>query len=285
MFAIKIADIFAPENRKRILNTVKKGKTFLPSPETIFSKDIVIENDIENKNYKKNKYYNNSYSTYGNYNTNGYYDEEYYDGEEYGNGYYYDNNNYNNKKEDDGLYKAYSDNNFYVKKPNYQTITNNTCSDKKDNNINLEKNLKEVNESKNSKDFLNIKENTINKSTNADKMKNLDSDNQLFLSEKVKSCFNRKELYRKRECSRFNFVNSVEKDKTKDDNENINIPDYINELIYKKVSKITFFKIFKHSKSFDDSEVILNNKESKNDNWAQFLLSCREKKEKINNYN
>jgi hypothetical protein len=51
IYAIKIADLYNPEVRKNIMSN-KKFKTVLPSPETIYNKDIVKEQDPV---YQKNK--------------------------------------------------------------------------------------------------------------------------------------------------------------------------------------------------------------------------------------
>ena len=57
-YAIKIADIFNPEVKKKIL-AKKKGKTIFPSPDLIYRSISVIEKNI-NKNYNGKKYLNNN---------------------------------------------------------------------------------------------------------------------------------------------------------------------------------------------------------------------------------
>ncbi len=270
LFAIKIADIYNPEIRKKIMNySNKKSKTFLPSPESIFNKDIVIDNDLDNKNnYKKsNKYYNSSYSNNrGYYN---YYDDDYYEEDDYNDGYYYDS-----KKDDDGLYKSFSDN-FNNKNSNKLNNSSNSSEKDKIDKKDTKKDNKDFSSSGGLKDFKEFsKDITPSKSIHFlnygfDK---LNTDPETPTSEKLKKYFNRKELYRKRDKSRFNFVSEIDKNH----DENIIVPDYINDLICDKVSKITFFKIFKAKLGLDNSTSILN-KESKTDNWAQFLLSCQEK--------
>lgn len=292
LFAIKIADIYTPENRKKILNPIKKGKTFLPSLETIFTKDIVIENDLENKNLKKTKYYNNtSYTSYNrSFGTNEYYDE-YYDDEgynnEYENEYYYDSyENNKNEELDSGVYRSYSDS-FYSKPTSVSGKINSVEISKTSSNSNLSthtsNNLIQTNISpvkpkttleKNDPTPINPVNSLLNSTENINKSSYESPEKE---SDKVK--FNRKELYRKRDCSRFNFAASETKERNIDDNDKINIPEYINELILKKVSKITFDKIFKYSKSIDDSESILKKNKESHDNWAQFLLSCQDKRE------
>ncbi len=61
-YAIKIADIYNPEVKKKILN-MKKGKTVFPSPDLIYRSIFVIENNPYNKkksNSKKKIFDNNN---------------------------------------------------------------------------------------------------------------------------------------------------------------------------------------------------------------------------------
>ena len=338
LFAIKIADIFTPKNRERIMNMNKK-KTFLPSPETIFTKEIVLENDLENKNYKKStKYYNNysrNYNSYG----NTYYDDQYYDEDNYN--YYYDNKD--EEGSGNGIYKSYSDNFNNISKTTNKLTYDKTSSkedssgntdskanksvDKVDKGLTLEKgkvseqveilnnkdntkeNVKEstkenTKETKDSKDLKsstdskeykeNIKDikDKNNKDSKTSSKKSLNfteldktAEKQLSSEKDVspsKLSFNRKDLYRKRDKSRFNFASA---DKPTDLNiekscdENISIPDYVNDLIFENLSKIRFFKIFKFGEKIDNFDTILNQNDVKNDNWAKFLLSCKEDQE------
>lgn len=47
VYAMKIADIFSPEVKRRILNSVnKKLKSIFPSPDTLYQKDIVKKNEV-----------------------------------------------------------------------------------------------------------------------------------------------------------------------------------------------------------------------------------------------
>lgn len=72
LYAIKIADIYAPEVRKRLIQG-KTAKTVFPSTDTLFNKDIIKENDpylARNKTVKKKfveedqNYKNNSSKAY-----------------------------------------------------------------------------------------------------------------------------------------------------------------------------------------------------------------------------
>ena len=78
LYAIKIADIYNPEVRKKLLLGAKNKKTMFPSTDLIFKSEVVIENDpiymkkpevqtkntiiggIANKNKNKKKYYEDS---------------------------------------------------------------------------------------------------------------------------------------------------------------------------------------------------------------------------------
>ena len=81
LYAIKIADIYNPEVKKKLLLGAKNKKTMFPSTDLIFKSEVVIENEpiykkkpsvqtqttiiggIENKNKNKKKYYeDNSHS-------------------------------------------------------------------------------------------------------------------------------------------------------------------------------------------------------------------------------
>ncbi len=73
----------------------------------------------------------------------------------------------------------------------------------------------------------------------------------------------KKHLYRKRDKSRFDFVS----DKINLENE---IPDFISDMLYRKISRFTFFKKFisnKNDVNFFERELKFNN------SWAQFIKS------------
>lgn len=102
-----------------------------------------------------------------------------------------------------------------------------------------------------------------------------DSQKKSCEAELKKIKFDRKELFRKRDKSRFTFVNNEEKNIE----ENIAIPEFIHEILYNKISKLAFFKIFNFEDQADNSESML--KDVKNNNpWAQFLLN---NKQAVNN--
>ena len=64
-YAIKIADVYNPEVKKKILSS-KKGKTVFPSPDLIYRSIFVIEND---PNYHKG-HFNNKKNNINNFNNN-----------------------------------------------------------------------------------------------------------------------------------------------------------------------------------------------------------------------
>ena len=93
-YAIKIADIFNPEVKKKIL-AKKKGKTIFPSPDLIYRSISVIEKNI-NKNYSGKKYSNNN-SNYAEEENEGYEEEMEYEEEE--------DENYENEKNEENASK------------------------------------------------------------------------------------------------------------------------------------------------------------------------------------
>jgi len=278
LFAIKIADIFNAENRKKILGT-KKNKTFLPAPESIFYKDIVVENDTENKNYKKpNKYYDNTQYTKRSFNYD-YYEDEYYGKDDY-NQYYdeevEDTTTPNTKTyERETTYKK-TDKNFNGSSDTATTISSGSGNSGNSttnsvNSLRTTKNLDGTNMDKNKSDHLsdhyNEKDYTLNKQERSLSEPNM-SENTKYKNEIPKTKFNRKELFRKRDKSRFTFVDNEEK--TND--ENIIIPEFIHEILYNKISKLAFFKIFNFEEETNFSDSVLN--EYKNNNpWAHFIVS------------
>ena len=68
-YAEKIADIYNPEVKKKIMAS-KKGKTVFPSPDTIYNSSNVIEKTIINKNNNNNLSKNNKNSVSKNENQN-----------------------------------------------------------------------------------------------------------------------------------------------------------------------------------------------------------------------
>ena len=78
----------------------------------------------------------------------------------------------------------------------------------------------------------------------------------------------KKQLYRKRDQSRFTFVESCSADSTKNDDET---PEGIFDIIYKRTSRFMFFKNFTDSGSNNDCFLFEKELSNLNNSWMQFI--------------
>lgn len=323
LLAMKLADIFNPEVKKKI-KTVNKKKCIFPTPDTIYSKDIVLEQspDYEATNSSSNsssyhKYYDNYNSNYKKkYNENDYYSNNYYKRyDNYNDDYYKNEDDFQNQiekssEEDMSLHREISENvtaktNKTINingNPNLLFNSNNKFISKSKSPItNKKKNIS----SSNTDAYTNDKNNSLSPSLN-NSNKIIDNNVNNILSfdpystnllpsspeNKNGDIFDKitpVKFYRKREYSRFSFVNSACKNEKMnfDLPENINIiekitteeelvPDYVSDVICKKFSRHSFF--MKFSKEFQNFDNLFLEKDLKqNDSWSKFIISNMEK--------
>lgn len=312
MLAIKIADIYQNDLRKK-LTSPKKFKSVFPSTEFIYERDIVIENEPENFQYKKyvtnlnesranqnfdKKFKKNyEYDDYDGY-YKGYKDadtteielvESNQDGEEEleyvlvrdrGDRYgrknkfkktLYDHHNSGRKNTENFKINKFleaknivqENDSFYAgRKTNHTSDNNQYNSNSGGERIEIENIIvsepSDENEADKKIDNLNI--------TNSEKLlenniENLD-----------------RNIYRKRDKSRFEFVNdltgkNIIECHVADLCPNF-VPEFVSQMLYKKISSINFFKKFtcvedkQNDKLYFDEELKNNN-----NSWATFIRS------------
>jgi CCR4-NOT transcription complex subunit 4 len=305
LLAMKIADIFNSEIKKKLKNINTKKKCILPTTDSIFVKDIVIEqnntyNDYKfyenNSNFSKyKKKYNDEY--YNNYYKNSKY--EYHDGD-----YFYENQDDDNflTREKSESFTAKSKNLNSSKKPQFMKIDDEGVSKfiSKSKSPIMNKKIaistdKDLALSVNTKTTVNSLSPIPNSSKKVDleeiEEKNLDNKN-------TQLNFNNpplKKLYRKREESRFSFVKCTKEEESKistSNKNNINViknpldynspnedatnivPDYVCDVICKKISRHTFFKKFEKYFDKENNDYEFFEKDLKqNDSWSSFILS------------
>ncbi len=295
------------------MNSPKKFKSVFPSTEKVYEKQIVINCDhslknaakrfnSEDNNYNnKKKYYNNEHSKikkryaddfnynyeYNNYND--YYEDDSKENNEYEYILVRDNKRsiYNNKK--NHTYKT--DKNKRIigaknKTPAVDIITSNkseddssSCRIKDKENCSNETQSADSSEKKEIQDYdRNIKYNQIKSAEKSTSSQSDDGKNENY-SNSNNNCNPVKEsknIYRRRENSRFGFVNNSNQSQNESeilfDNE---IPEYVSKIIYKKISSYTFFKKFTCVKDKNRDILYFENElTGKNDDsWVQFLKS------------
>ncbi len=274
LHAIRIADIYNPDVIKRIKsskNNLVDSK--LPLPDSIFNKDIVVQNDpsynqrykpFSSKNQRKKKdYLYDDYEVYEeNYKYSDSVGENYYSGEKYW------KNSKNSRRERVVVnYRKSSD--TYSNSNMTSAMKNN----KKLNSLFKQKESKEKEgnelidlEKINKNEVEEIEENSEN-----DKMNDNNSDSNEQKGKRIMNKESRrmKKMFEKQERSRFKFAeNPVVCE------EKVNIPDYISEIIKKKISLHYFIR--KYSFDFDDKleEELLSNIIS--DDWIQFIQTLKQ---------
>ena len=264
---MKIADIFNIEVKKKIISGVnKKIKSVFPSPEALYSKDIVKKNEHQIINSSLNipnnfNHINNNVNNQSFVSKKKYYEEDNYQKNKKGNGTKFE---YIEKviTSNSDIFGSYLKNNeetektkldvSYGKINNHENDTNHetTSTSSKDENFckpveNFERKEKNLNE------YIDVLK------YESEKSQNFKTNNE-------------KKIFICRENSRFDFVRN--KNNHINCYENIIIPDFILDLINKKTSR------YKLTKKIDFSEDILYKdsnleKEYNESNlWAQFII-------------
>ena len=243
-YAKKIADIYNPEVKKKILNS-KKGKTIFPSPDIIYRTISIMEKEKNNSNNKKNSNNKNENNNNRNKIISPFKENKNNNNkdinEKNGNKNEYNNNNKNksnksNNDEDNMDYEYDDDEEEEEDDEEYENeedISTNTHE---------EKNVKMKNNNS-----------IINNNTNN---KNIQNNNK------------RKKLFIKSEKSRFDFCL-----KNNEDNNNIIIPEHIINLINKKINSYILTKYMQYKiidKMFINESIKKDNK-IKNDEWIKFI--------------
>ena len=248
-YAEKIADIYNPEVKRKILSS-KKGKTIFPSPDTIYNsiniedKNVFSKNNNVSKNKKNSINKNNENSNNSNNNKKNSPIKGNKTNKEIVNNKYDNKNNEESYDEEEDEEEEEEDDEI-------------TKEESKANNISEEK----KNKSKTSNN--NNSNNTINNSNNNKNNEKIDKRKKLFLN---------------REKSRFDFCV-----KNNEGNTSISVPKHILNLINKKINLYNLTKYMQQKvidKIFLKESIIDNNKEN-NDEWTKFINDNIE----ANNYN
>ena len=266
-YAIKIADIYNPEVKKKILN-MKKGKTVFPSPDLIYRSTFVIENNPYNKkkSNSKKKIFDNNNNIIPNYiksnnnnNNNNNLVTNFYEKKteniikDYTKSTFSNNNknNYKNNNENNNILKNIEKNNNIPE--NINIDINNLTNIKKITNSKNSINTESTNTSKEELYENNILKENTNNNLNENKNNNNNNNNKLFLSKQI---------------SRFNF-----QDKNLNYNDSVNVPIHIQQLINKKINLHRLTQ-YMHQNVIDkvlENEILNNNINTKKDDWIQFI--------------
>jgi CCR4-NOT transcription complex subunit 4 len=260
LLAIKMANIFNKDVKGRFVEKSKRKSVF-PNLESIYKKDLVIENDPEG--LKKTKTPNHkSKINLGNFNN-------------FNNGNKFD-------KFEERKFNSYGSNS----QSNNVTPKHIDASTTINKNLNFDEKLEKI--EKFNSDKLNIE---INEKLNENKSEeNSTNSNTPQISTSPNSEINNNpidikknsSIYRNREKSRFPFVPTTipENESHKDSDETKPIPEYIFDLINKKVSRYTFFKKFENDFNLDNKNDKIYVEESfkkcrhyRNDSWADFIFT------------
>ena len=260
-YAIKIADIFNPEVKKKILS-MKKKKTVFPSPDIIYKTITVIEKEktgnSKNKKNSANKSIGSNNSSANNEKGNNKISpvKEIKQIKEVNKFNNY-NNDYNNDK------KSYDEEDYNYEEEEEDDFEEGEGDDEYDQEEGVDKFQEE--------------EKTINDDKNVNKKRNKNEKNITTIKKNNKDIFNR-------EKSRFDFcVNN----KNNKENNNIVVPEHILNLINKKINSFVLTK-YMQQKLIDKiflNESIKNDNKGQNDEWTKFIYDNIDMKNKndINN--
>ena len=261
-YAIKIADIFNPEVKKKILS-MKKKKTVFPSPDIIYKTITVIEKEktgnSKNKKNSANKSIGSNNSSANNEKGNNKISpvKEIKQIKEVNKFNNY-NNDYNNDK------KSYDEEDYNYEEEEEDDFEEGEGDDYYDQDEGGEDNFQE-------------EEKTTNDDKSVNKKRNKNDKNITTIKKNNKEIFNR-------EKSRFDFcVNN----KNNKENNNIVVPEHILNLINKKINSFVLTK-YMQQKLIDKiflNESIKNDKIGQNDEWTKFIYDNIDVKSKndINN--
>ena len=244
-YAKKIADIYNPEVRKKIMLS-KKGKTVFPSPDIIYRTITLMdkENIPKNKKNSVSKNENNSKNKINNSPLN---------------------NNKSNKEKDENN----GDENDNNKKEDINIKNNEYNEDKSDGDEQEDE----------EEDYENDEDKSLNEpEENNSKKKNVISYNNNVNVSKNQKINKKTKIFLNRDKSRFDFCkNNSEKEN------NIIVPKHILNLIKKKIYLYSLTKHM-HQKIIDKlflNESIKDNNKAKNDEWIKFINDNID----ISNYN
>ena len=246
-YAIKIADIFNPEVKKKILS-MKKKKTVFPSPDIIYKTITVIEKEktgnSKNKKNSANKSIGSNNSSANNEKGNNKISpvKEIKQIKEVNKFNNY-NNDYNNDK------KSYDEEDYNYEEEEEDDFEEGEGDDEYDQEEGVDKFQEE--------------EKTTNDDKNVNKKRNKNEKNISTIKKNNKDIFNR-------EKSRFDFcVNN----KNNKENNNIVVPEHILKLINKKINSFVLTK-YMQQKLIDKiflNESIKNDNKGQNDEWTKFI--------------
>ena len=246
-YAIKIADIFNPEVKKKILS-MKKKKTVFPSPDIIYKTITVIEKEktgnSKNKKNSANKSIGSNNSSANNEKGNNKISpvKEIKQIKEVNKFNNY-NNDYNNDK------KSYDEEDYNYEEEEEDDFEEGEGDDEYDQEEGVDKFQEE--------------EKTINDDKNVNKKRNKNEKNITTIKKNNKDIFNR-------EKSRFDFCVDNKNNK---ENNNIVVPEHILKLINKKINSFVLTK-YMQQKLIDKiflNESIKNDNKGQNDEWTKFI--------------
>ena len=245
-YAIKIADIFNPEVKKKILS-MKKKKTVFPSPDIIYKTITVIEKEktasSKNKKSSENKSIGSNNSSANNEKGNKISPMKEIKQIKEVNKFNNYSNDYNNDK------KSYDDEDY-----NYEEEEEDDYEEGEgDDDYDQEEGIGNKNPEE---------EKTANDDKNVSKKRNK-NDKNIIIKKNNKDIFNR-------EKSRFDFCANNKNNK---ENNNIVVPEHILNLINKKINSFVLTK-YMQQKLIDKiflNESIKNDNIGQNDEWTKFI--------------
>ena len=246
-YAIKIADIFNPEVKKKILS-MKKKKTVFPSPDIIYKTITVVEKEktgnSKNKKNSANKSIGSNNSSANNEKGNNKISpvKEIKQIKEVNKFNNY-NNDYNNDK------KSYDEEDYNYEEEEEDDFEDGEGDDEYDQEEGVDK--------------LQEEEKTTNDDKNVNKKRNKNDKNITTIKKNNKDIFNR-------EKSRFDFCANNKNNK---ENNNIVVPEHILNLINKKINSFVLTK-YMQQKLIDKiflNESIKNDNIGQNDEWTKFI--------------
>lgn len=242
LLAMQLVDLFSSDMRKKLSEENKKIKSVLPSPDKIYQKEIVQEQDPSNYslNKPKSKLYNERYNSIDGKSSK---DSMYY---QYYDDYY-------------GQYEEEKDH-----KDNHDSSKSNTNSKSPISSKDMKR--KESEDESFKPSSIKVKNNS--NETNLTKAKT-DNDELPFIKSMSLPCElprakTKRELFKKRETSRFPFAKESQEDEE-------HLPDVINDILYKKSSRFLFFRDFQQQNTQNDCFLFEKEMGSLNASWAQFI--------------
>ena len=274
IYAMKIADIFNIEVKKKIISGInKKIVSVFPAPDTLYLKDIVKKNDIQTNASNTSSNINNDNPNItqiatnqisSNNNSQSFVSKK----------KYYEEDNYSKNKKGGNKFQyremvISSNADIYS---NYGKVNEDVDKSKleisftKSNNLEND-NINNETTSTSSKEENFLKQTDLNK-----KDENLKEfiDILKFDSEKNNSLI-LKSLYSCKESSRFNFVSNRNNNQT-NCYENINVPDFVFDLIKKKTSIHKLTKKIEFSEDILYKDSILEKEYNNSNPWAEFIM-------------